>query len=186
MLDNTADFESFRTQEIHVGDFVLKVIPVTIKNAVDIFTAFHEDPEQMIFWMPDGLFESPEITLVDYYRRNNSQKSLMFGIFCGEELLGEIGFTMIAIKSGKVEIGYWLKKSARGQGIVNKLIPVIEKIAFSQEWCHKIQLHCDAENIASKKIAEKNGYQLEGVVHQDAKWPDGSLRDKLYFGKFKK
>ena len=53
------------------------------------------------------------------------------------------------------------------------------------EWCHKIRLCCDAENIASRKIAESNKYKLEGFLRQDAKWPDGTLRDKLYFGKLK-
>ena len=56
---------------------------------------------------------------------------------------------------------------------------------FLNLYRHKIQLHCDAKNIASKTIAEQNGYTLEGVIRQDAKWPNGSIRDKLYFGKLK-
>ena len=38
------------------------------------------------------------------------------------------------------------------QGIA--VMPKIEKMAFDQEWCHKIRLCCDAENIPSRKIAE--------------------------------
>ena len=176
-------FDELKNKKIKVGNFVLMTVPATIEYAKDIFEIMQTDSKSMIFWMPDGLFESPEQTLVSYYRRNRDTKTMLFGIFKDGKLLGEIGFTGIAMKSGKVEIGYWLRKSARGQGIINKLLPRIEKMAFEQDWCHKIQIHCDAKNIASKSVAEKNGYVLEGIIRQDGKWPNGSLRDKLYFGK---
>jgi RimJ/RimL family protein N-acetyltransferase len=178
-------FDELKNKKIKVGNFVLMTVPATIEYAKDIFEIMQTDSKSMIFWMPDGLFESPEQTLVSYYRRNRDTKTMLFGIFKDGKLLGEIGFTGIAMKSGKVEIGYWLRKSARGQGIINKLLPRIEKMAFEQDWCHKIQIHCDAKNIASKSVAEKNGYVLEGIIRQDGKWPNGSLRDKLYFGKLK-
>lgn len=178
-------FDELKNKKIKVGDFVLMMVPATIEYAKEIFKIVSQDPKNMIFWMPDGLFESPEHVLVSYYRRNRDVKTMMFGIFKDSKFLGEIGFSGIALKSGKVEIGYWLRKSARGHGIINKLLPRIEKIAFEQDWCHKIQIHCDAKNIVSKSIAEKNGYVLEGIIRQDSKWPDGSLRDKLYFGKLK-
>lgn len=178
-------FDELKNKKIKVGNFMLMTVPATIEYAKDIFEIMQTDSKSMIFWMPDGLFESPEQTLVSYYRRNRDTKTMLFGIFKDGKLLGEIGFTGIAMKSGKVEIGYWLRKSARGQGIINKLLPRIEKMAFEQDWCHKIQIHCDAKNIASKSVAEKNGYVLEGIIRQDGKWPNGSLRDKLYFGKLK-
>ncbi len=179
------NFDELKNKKIKVGDFVLMMIPATIEYAKEIFKIVSQDPKNMIFWMPDGLFKSPEHALVSYYRRNSDGKTMMFGIFKDGKLLGEIGFSGVALKYGKVEIGYWLRKSARGHGIINKLLPRIEKMAFEQDWCHKIQLHCDAKNIASKSIAEKNGYILEGIIRQDSKWPNGSLRDKLYFGKLK-
>ncbi|MCQ2580669.1 MAG: GNAT family N-acetyltransferase [Alphaproteobacteria bacterium] len=179
------NFEELRQKKIKCCGFVLMIVPATIEYAKDIFKIVKDDPKNMLFWMPDGLFESIEHVLVGYYRRNRENRTMLFGIFKDGKLLGEIGFSGIYMQSGKVEVGYWLRKSARGHGIINKLLPRIEKMAFEQDWCHKIQLHCDAENIASKTIAEKNGYVLEGVIRQDAKWPNGSLRDKLYFGKLK-
>lgn len=179
------NFDELRNKKIKVAGFVLMTVPATIEYAKDIFRIVKDDPKNMLFWMPDGLFESPEQVLVSYYKRNRGTQQMLFGIFKDGKLLGEIGFSGIYYKSGKVEIGYWLRKSARGKGIINKLLPRIEKMAFEQDWCHKIQLHCDAKNIASKTIAEHNGYILEGVIRQDSKWPNGSLRDKLYFGKLK-
>lgn len=179
------NFDELKNKKIKVGDFVLMMVPVNIEYAKEIFKIVSQDPKNMIFWMPEGLFKSPEDVLISYHQRNRSSRALMFGIFKDGKLLGEIGFSGISMKSGKVAIGYWLRKSARGHGIINKLLPRIEKIAFEQDWCHRIQIYCDAKNIASKSIAEKNGYVLEGLMRQDGKWPNGSLRDKLYFGKLK-
>lgn len=179
------DFETLKNKKIKVGGFMLMMVPATMEYAKEIFKITSQDEKNMIFWMPGGLFETPEHVLISYYQRNRSNHALMFGIFKDNKFLGEIGFSGIMQKSGKLEIGYWLRKSARGKGIINKLLPRIEKMAFEQDWCHKIQLHCDAKNIASKTIAEQNGYTLEGIIRQDSKWPNGSLRDKLYFGKLK-
>ena len=179
------DFEALRNKKIKVCGFELITVPATIEYAKEIFKIVQSDPSGMLFWMPDGLFKSPENVLISYFQQSKSTKYMMFGIFKDGKLLGEIGFSGISIKSGKVAIGYWLRKSARGHNIINKILPRIEKIAFEQDWCHKIQIYCDAENIASKSIAEKNGYVLEGVLRQEGKWPNGSLRDKLYFGKLK-
>lgn len=179
------EFEDYKKKKIKVGEFELKIVPATVEYAKEIFKIMQSDTKNMIFWMPDGLFESPEHALISYYRRNREMRTMLFGIFKDGKLLGEIGFSGIFMKSGKVEIGYWLRKSARGHGVINKLLPRIEKIAFEQDWCHKIQLHCDTKNTPSKSIAEKNGYVLEGIIRQDSKWPNGSLRDKMYFGKLK-
>ena len=179
------DFEALKNKKLKVGEYVLMIVPATMEYAKEIFKIVSQDPKNMIFWMPDGLFESPEQVLVSYYKRNRGTQQMLFGIFKDNKLLGEIGFSDIMQKSGKVDIGYWLRQSARGHRIINKLLPRIEKIAFEQDWCHKIQLHCDTKNIASKTIAEQNGYVLEGVIRQDSKWPNGSLRDKMCFGKLK-
>lgn len=178
-------FENLRQREFKSNGYTLKPVPPTIKYAQEIYKIFSKDTENMIFWAPNGNFQSPEQTLINYYNRNRSTRSLMFGIFQNDKLLGEIGFSNVDEKNGVCHVGYWLRKSARDKNIISKLLPRIEKLAFEQDWCHKISLHCDSENIASKKIAEKNGYILEGVIRQDSKWPDGSLRDKLYFGKLK-
>lgn len=178
-------FENLRQREFKSNGYTLKLVPPTIKYAQEIYKIFSKDTENMIFWAPNGNFQSPEQTLINYYNRNRSQRSLMFGIFQNDKLLGEIGFSNVDEKVGICDVGYWLRKSARGKNIISKILPRIEKLAFEQDWCHKLSLHCDSENIASKKIAEKNGYILEGIIRQDSKWPNGELRDKLYFGKLK-
>ena len=82
------DFEDLKNKKIKVGEFVLMTVPATIEYARDIFKIMQSDSKNMIFWMPDGLFTSPEQTLVGYYNRNNSARCMLFGIFKDGKLLG--------------------------------------------------------------------------------------------------
>ena len=109
----------------------------------------------------------------------------MYGIFRGNELLGEIGLSGIDVKNQTAEIGYWLKPSARGYGLIDKLIPTIEKLGFETLNLRKINIWCDADNIASRRHAEKNNYVLEGIQRERKLWPDGSVHSTAMFGKLK-
>ena len=105
--------------------------------------------------------------------------------FDNDELLGEIGLSGIDTKNQTGEIGYRLKKSARGHGIITKLIPVIEKLGFEEFGLRKITIWCDNDNVASRKHAEKQGYTLEGIQRERKLWPDGSVHSTAMFGKLK-
>ncbi len=170
----TMDF--VKPEQINVDDLVLRPVPETTEYANIIYDIFSEDVPGMLLWLGGSVYSSPEDVLKIKF-------GFQYGIFRGDELLGQIVGS--AVKSGKTEIGFWLKNSARGHGIINKVLPEIEKMIFAQDWCHKIILQCDVENLSSKFIAIKNNYVLEGTIRQDDKWTDGSLHDNMYFGKLK-
>lgn len=165
-----------KPEQIIVDDLVLRPIPDTMEYAKIIYDIFSDDIPGMLFWMGGYVYSSPEDVLKVKF-------GFQYGIFRGDELLGQI--VCSAMKSGRVEIGFWLKKSARGHGIISKVLPKVEKVIFDQDWCHKIILQCNVNNLASKFVAIKNDYVLEGTMRQDEKWTDGSLHDVFYFGKLK-
>lgn len=174
---------------IIIDDLTLKQIPGTQEFAQKIYDIFTEDVNTFKYWFNGGMWKS--VDEVQKYYQNKAQnndpgwKYAMYGIFKDDELLGEIGLSGIDTKYQTAEIGYWLKKSARGQGIIDKLIPIIEKIGFEKFNLRKLSIWCDDDNIASRKHAEKNGYVLEGVQRERKLWPDGSIHSTAMFGKLK-
>lgn len=179
-----------KPKEITVDEFVLRPIPATDKYAQMIYDIFMADKETFKHWFHGGMWKSVDEILQYYQKRlqedNDSRwKSAMYGIFRGGELLGEIGLSGIDTKNQTGEIGYWLKKSARGDGIIDKLIPTIEKLGFETLNLRKINIFCDADNIVSRRHAEKNGYVLEGIQRERDLWPDGSIHSATMFGKLK-
>lgn len=177
-----------KPEKIIVDDLILKPIPVSQDCAQQIYAVFHEDVPSFRFWMENGIYKTVQDVLNAYktkYTDEENWEYAMYGIFDNDELLGEIGLSGIDVKNNTAEIGYWLKKSARGKGIIDKLIPVIEKLGFDTFNLRKITIWCDTENIASKKHAEKNGYILEGIQRERKLWPDGSVHSTAMFGKLK-
>lgn len=179
-----------KPNEIVVGDMTLRAIPATEKYAQMIYDIFMADTETFKHWFHGGMWKSAD-EILQYYQKRSQQddnarwKSAMYGVFRGDELLGEIGLSGIDTKNQTGEIGYWLKKSERGAGIIDKLIPVIEKLGFETLNLRKICIFCDADNVASRRHAERNGYVLEGIQRARDLWPDGSIHDAAMFGKLK-
>ena len=183
------EFEALRNKKIKVGEYILMTVPATMEYAQQIYDIFISDSDTFKHWFEGGMWKSVDEVLKYYQAKENQNdmrwKSAMYGIFKDGELLGEIGLSGIDTKNQTGEIGYWLKKSARSKGIIDKLIPTIEKLAFETLNLRKVNIWCDDDNIASRKHAENNGYVPEGIQRERKLWPDGSIHSTAMFGKLK-
>ena len=79
------------------------------------------------------------------------------------ELLGSVGLMRGDRESGRAEIGYWIAAARRGQGVATAAVEAMAERAFADGW-HRLELHIDPENAASRRVAEKAGFELEGVL----------------------
>jgi len=66
------------------------------------------------------------------------------------------------------EIGYWLRADARGRGLMTRALVLIAAAALEQG-AARVQLRADVENVASRRVAERAGFTLEGVL-RSAHW----------------
>jgi RimJ/RimL family protein N-acetyltransferase len=83
------------------------------------------------------------------------------------EVLGSVGVRFN--ETGDVgEIGYWVRASARGRGAMTRAVRLVSRWAFRQG-AARLQLRADVANLASRRVAEKAGFQLEGVL-RSAHW----------------
>ena len=79
-------------------------------------------------------------------------------------LLGIIGFHHVNWHVPSLEIGYWLRRSQRGKGIMVEAVNALTVYAFKEINVKRIEIRCDILNIKSKAIPEKLGYQMEAVL----------------------
>lgn len=77
----------------------------------------------------------------------------------------------------RVELGYWCRKSAQGHGFVVEGGQALCRYAFEELHAVRVEAFTDAENLASRRVAERCGMTFEGTMRATARWPDGSLRD---------
>ena len=81
----------------------------------------------------------------------------------------------------KFSVGYWCRPSQSGKGLVSESVTALVGLAFERLAAVRIDLVTDEENMNSRKVAERCGFLLEGVMHNENRAPDGSLRNACIY-----
>lgn len=101
------------------------------------------------------------------------------------ELIGFINIKNINRNIPMCELGYFIDEQFQGKGIITKAVGVIVKFCFEQMEMSKIFICTDPSNLASQKVALKNGFMQEGILRNEFKDPEGNVHDVVYFGLLK-
>jgi RimJ/RimL family protein N-acetyltransferase len=78
------------------------------------------------------------------------------------ELLGAIG--LHRVEEGIGQIGYWVVRAARGRGVATRALRLISRWGFEELGLPRLQLLTEPENTPSQRVAEKAGFQREGLL----------------------
>lgn len=66
--------------------------------------------------------------------------------------------------AAEAELGYIVAREARGQGVGTAILRLLTEWGFAELAAKRLYLVIDVENHASHRIAERCGYQREGVM----------------------
>jgi ribosomal-protein-serine acetyltransferase len=103
------------------------------------------------------------------YAKYLSRTDIILGIFDRQTqaLYGGSGMHRLDWAVRKFEIGYWVRKDAVGQGIISEAVNAITRYAFQQLQARRVEIRCETENVRSRAVAERLGYDLDGCLRQD-------------------
>jgi ribosomal-protein-serine acetyltransferase len=99
------------------------------------------------------------------------------------EFIGSSGLHRIHWPSRKFEIGYWLRTSWVGKGLITEAVAGITEFAIKELQANRIEIRCDAKNIRSARVAERLGFTLEGILRSESSDETGKLSDTMVFAK---
>jgi ribosomal-protein-serine acetyltransferase len=123
-------------------------------------------------------------SLTDFIRRSRHKfvagSGGNFGIWRGQELLGTVGLHNLNRAHKKAEVGYWLGQAHLGQGIMPQALGGLLDYGFSQLGINRIQLCCATTNHASRRVAQKLGFELEGVARADRVWGSERISSEVW------
>ena len=102
-------------------------------------------------------------------RKAEEQEAIAFGIWSEGQLCGVVDLHCWDHLLQKIEIGYWLGESFRGQGIAINCCRRLIKFAFEELKLHKIEIRFALENDRSARIPIKLGFAKEGILRHNAK-----------------
>jgi RimJ/RimL family protein N-acetyltransferase len=80
------------------------------------------------------------------------------------ELAGCIDFKRTDWAARTTETGYWAVPSFRGRGILTEATAALARWALTDVGLVRVELRAATGNIASQRVAEKAGFQREGVA----------------------
>lgn len=94
------------------------------------------------------------------------------------------GFHDIDWKARQCDTGYWVRKSARRQGIATETANAMLRYAFSALGMQRVGLTHSGGNEPSRRIAEKLGFNFEGIQRRANMLPSGKCADRCCYARF--
>ncbi|MDQ3801040.1 MAG: GNAT family N-acetyltransferase [Acidobacteriota bacterium] len=82
------------------------------------------------------------------------------------KIVGTMGFHKLDLNNKSAHIGYWLAREAEGKGLMTRCCRGLIEYLFDERNLNRIQINCNVENVRSRAIPERLGFQLEGIHRQ--------------------
>jgi RimJ/RimL family protein N-acetyltransferase len=98
-------------------------------------------------------------------------------------LLGGTGLHRMDWTVRKFEIGYWIRPEAAGHGHVSEAVRLLTVLAFGPLDARRVEIRCDSRNTRSRAVAERCGFELEGILKNDVLGMDGQPRDTCVYSR---
>jgi RimJ/RimL family protein N-acetyltransferase len=159
------------------------VRPYAETDAQALWEAVDESREHLGKWMPWATeYTSPDVprALVRRFRAQwLLRENLVVGIFERDSgrLVGGSGLHRIDWALRRFEIGYWLRRSAVGQGFVTEAVQELTRLAFGRLEANRVEIRMDVGNTRSRGIPERLGFVYEGCQRQAMPNVHGQPRD---------
>lgn len=99
-----------------------------------------------------------------------------------ETLIGYLAIKNIDWSISKAEMGYFIDQIYEGKGMVTEALQILISYAFDELKMNKLYLRSLQNNIASQRVAEKNGFLKEGILRKEFKSGNDQLEDVIYYG----
>jgi RimJ/RimL family protein N-acetyltransferase len=79
-------------------------------------------------------------------------------------LLCSIGLHGVDRADGIAVVGYWCAPHARGRGVMTRPVGAVCRRGIDARGRQRIEWHAEVGNVASRRVAEKAGFTIEGVL----------------------
>lgn len=94
-----------------------------------------------------------------------------------EVLVGGLTLSNIRRRAAQhVTLGYWMGEKYAGRGLMTEAVSVVLPFVFNTLGLHRIHAAFLPNNIASRRVLEKNGFREEGYAENylqiDGRWAD--------------
>lgn len=83
----------------------------------------------------------------------------------------------------KMEIGYWIRTPFSGKGYMTEAVREITRFGMEELGMNRVEIRMSEHNLKSRAIPERLGFQLDGIIRNDERHMDGTLRNTCIFSR---
>lgn len=162
--------------ELRDGNLVLRE---WAEDDIPALIAAVDDPE-IARWIPPIPYPYTEADARAFLSGEVSPADYRLAMTLDGHVVGGIG---MGVNSHEYRgtIGYWVAAPARGRGVCTRALRLLSRHALEELDLQRLELITDPDNRASQRVAEKVGFQREGVLRAHLRHPDGRIRDSVMF-----
>lgn len=93
-------------------------------------------------------------------------KAWVFAILFEGRPIGTVGIEEPDVQTLRAEIGYWMHTGYSGRGLMTEAGRAVVDFGFDELGLHRLQLEAGKDNAPSIRVAEKLGFQREGLARE--------------------
>ena len=171
--------KQIKTQTINTNRLTLRRF--TREDAPDMFRNWVNDADvcRYLSWEPHGDIENTKAIvnswLIAYEQADNYNWAI--ALKSTNEVIGSIAVIDFNEKHKNCEVGYCIGQAYWQKGITTEALEAVMKFLFEEVGLNRIQAKHDVQNIASGKVMQKVGMQMEGTLRELRMRKDGSFAD---------
>lgn len=114
----------------------------------------------------------------------DQRKRLAFAILDDEgRFSGSCALERIDWHARTFQLGYWLRTSGRGRGLVSEAVRTMTRYAFSDLAAIRVSIWTDERNGRSANVATRVGFLREGLLRNERLDADGCPQNTLVFAR---
>ena len=168
--------DSFKSQEklgfvlspIIIVDDNLSIVVPTSEDASELFTLVDDNRQYLRKWLPwldTNMSVNDELDFIEISRKDRLKgNSGVWLIKENNNSIGSISINWIDWDNKSCGLGYWICESKIGNGIVTRCCESMIENLISINGIHRFVIEVAINNNSSRKVAERLGMRLEGVI----------------------
>ncbi|WP_411345735.1 GNAT family N-acetyltransferase [Paenibacillus sp. WLX1005] len=152
---------------------------VEIHDSVIVNAAIRESLDELMLFLPFAqrvpeLLDT-EIDLQQARLRFLRREGFRYLIFSKEsaQFIGVVSLQGIDYQVKKCELGYWIRSSCSGHGYMAEAVEALIELGFERLGFRRMAIQCESTNWKSRALAERLGFELEGILKNEDLSADG-------------
>lgn len=172
--------------ELHTARLLLR--PWRAADAPALRPVLEENRAHLAPWIPARVAEPaplPELArrLDGFGADFRAAREWRYALLAPDgRVLGEVGLyprdasgRVPYAEADRVEVGYWLRADATGQGLVTEAAGRALAVAATLPRLAHAEIRCDARNLASAAVPRRLGFTLEATLREPGVVPEDGL-----------